>query len=186
MATTKISSGISLSNTYFKRRFYTNNTDAMNKSKRSDFSKTHLSYEDSLALHNAAKKLKGYKYSDTDNEENVKSTIMAFVDTYNNTISSADDSTSNSKRYSKQLKSLVKKYSDELSDLGITVDSKGSLSANENLLKKASMEDINKVFGKDEKLTSSLYRITGKMSNVSYDDYYSSIISTSTKINLTV
>ena len=57
-------------------------------------------------MHRAAKKLKNYKYSDDENTDNIRGTVMALVDTYNNSIDSASNSSSSSmKRYAKQLKS---------------------------------------------------------------------------------
>lgn len=61
---TRISSATNLSATYFMRNFYSNNRDAMKSSKRKEYSITELAYDDSTALHRAAKKLKNYKYSD--------------------------------------------------------------------------------------------------------------------------
>lgn len=55
---TRISSATNLSATYFMRNFYSNNRDAMKSSKRKEYSITELAYDDSTALHRAAKKLK--------------------------------------------------------------------------------------------------------------------------------
>lgn len=118
---TRVSSATNLSATYFMRNFYSNNRDAMKSSKRKEYSITELAYDDSTALHRAAKKLKNYKYSDDENTDNIRQTVMALVDTYNNSIDSATNSSSTSmKRYAKQLKKLANKYSDELEDIGIT------------------------------------------------------------------
>lgn len=67
---TRISSATNLSATYFMRNFYSNNRDAMKSSKRKEYSITELAYDDSTALHRAAKKLKNYKYSDDENTDN--------------------------------------------------------------------------------------------------------------------
>lgn len=53
---TRISSATNLSATYFMRNFYSNNRDAMKSSKRKEYSITELAYDDSTALHRAAKK----------------------------------------------------------------------------------------------------------------------------------
>ena len=55
---TRVSSATNLSATYFMRSFYSNNRDAMKASKRKEYSITELAYDDSTALHRAAKKLK--------------------------------------------------------------------------------------------------------------------------------
>lgn len=123
---TRVSSATNLSATYFMRNFYSNNRDAMKSSKRKEYSITELAYDDSTALHRAAKKLKNYKYSDDENTDNIRGTVMALVDTYNNSIDSASNSSSSSmKRYAKQLKKLASKYTDELEDIGITINKDG-------------------------------------------------------------
>lgn len=95
-----------------------------------------------------------------------------------------DDSTS-MKRYAKQLKKLASKYSDELEDIGITINKDGTLKANEELVKKADADTLNSLFGNDNDFTSSLYRVSRQMSSSSYDDYYTSLRAGS-NINLTV
>lgn len=69
---TRVSSATNLSATYFMRNFYSNNRDAMKSSKRKEYSITELAYDDSTALHRAAKKLKNYKYSDNENTDNIR------------------------------------------------------------------------------------------------------------------
>lgn len=175
---TRVSSATNLSATYFMRNFYSNNRDAMKSSKRKEYSITELAYDDSTALHRAAKKLKNYKYSDDENTDNIRGTVMALVDTYNNSIDSASNSSSSSmKRYAK--------YTDELEDIGITINKDGTLKANEELVKKADADTLNSLFGNDNDFTSSLYRVSRQMSSSSYDDYYTSLRAGS-NINLTV
>lgn len=172
---TRVSSGTSLTSTYFMRNFYSNNRSLIKSSSRNECSNSQLSYEDSLALHRAAKKLKTYDFS-SENTGNLYGTVKAFADTYNNTYKSASKSSSNSmNRYSKQLKQLVKKYSEQFSDVGITMNNDGTLKVNENLLKNADYDDLENAFGKDAGFTSSLYSISRRMSNTSYDDYFTSL-----------
>lgn len=52
---TRVSSATNLSATYFMRNFYSNNRDAMKSSKRKEYSIIELAYDDSTALHRAAK-----------------------------------------------------------------------------------------------------------------------------------
>ena len=183
---TRVSSATNLSATYFMRNFYSNNRDATKSYKRKEYGITQLAYDDSTALHRAAKKLKNYKYSDDENTDNIRQTVMALVDTYNNSIDSATNSSSTSmKRYAKQLKKLANKYSDELEDIGITINKDGTLKANEELVKKADADTLNSLFGNDNDFTSSLYRVSRQMSSSSYDDYYTSL-RTGSNINLTV
>lgn len=110
---------------------------------------------------------------------------MALVDTYNNSIDSASNSSSTSmKHYAKQLKKLASKYSDKLEDIGITINKDGTLKANEELVK-SDADTLNSLFGNDNDFTSSLYRVSRQMSSSSYDDYYTSL-RTGSNINLTV
>lgn len=167
---TRVSSATNLSATYFMRNFYSNNRDAMKSSKRKEYSITELAYDD----------------SDDENTDNIRGTVMALVDTYNNSIDSASNSSSTSmKRYAKQLKKLASKYTDELEDIGITINKDGTLKANEELVKKADADTLNSLFGNDNDFTSSLYRVSRQMSSSSYDDYYTSL-RTGSNINLTV
>lgn len=161
-----VSSATSLTSTYYMRNFYANNSGVIKSSARSDYSKTELSYEDSLALHRAIKKLENYKYTDEENEDNINHTIAAFVNTYNYAVDSSDSSSSSTmERYSKQLKKLASKYSDELDDIGITVNKDGTLDANTNLIKASELDDLKSLFGKDSKFASSLKNISKHMSS---------------------
>ncbi len=79
-----------------------------------------LSQADATALHRAAKKLRNFNYEDdTTDSANIYGSVNAFIQVYNNTLSSGnktDDASLN--RYSRYLKSLSKEHSSELSRLG--------------------------------------------------------------------
>ena len=191
---TKISSGISYSTNYYLRDFYSNNRDAFKSTKRNDFSRMELVYEDSLALKKASHKLINRRdsynndTSTSDNketDENTINTIKAYVDVYNNAIDSSKDS-DKMKRYAKQLKKLSSQYAEELEDIGITTESDGKLKINDNLLKTAGSEKVDKVFGKDIGYTKKIRMITRNMNNAAFDDLYSSITGNGTKINLSL
>ena len=135
----KVSSGLSLSTNYFMRNYYANNRDVIKNSGRNDYTKIELSFEDSRALTRASKRLLNNDYgSETDEKDNdisdtTRSSIEAFVTTYNNAIDSSKTTDSHdTKRYLKQLKSLTSKYSSELSEIGITVERSGKLTVNED------------------------------------------------------
>lgn len=181
------STGISLSSTYYLRNFYSNNRSAFKASTRSDTPAKELSHEDSLALHRAAKALGSFHYSSSENKKNITSTITAFLDTYNNTLDSASNSGSRTlQRYSKQLKKLTSKYADQLSDIGITVKSDGTLKGNDNLLSKADAAKLKKIFGKDSNYTSQLKSIGKHLSEASEDELYSQLTGNGSNINVTV
>ena len=125
---TRVSSATNLSATYFMRNFYSNNRDAMKSSKRKEYSITELAYDDSNRTATAPlKNLKNTSIRTMKIPINIRGTVMALVDTYNNSIDSASNSSSTSmKRYAKQLKKLAGKYTDELEDIGITINKDGT------------------------------------------------------------
>ena len=165
----KVSSGISLSTNYFLRNFYTNNQKAAKTSGRSGYSNVELSYEDSRALNRAAKRLSKSDFgSDTDEKDDdlnktSQAAIEAFVDTYNYTITSGKSSSDyETKRYVKQLNTLSKKHADELSDLGITVNSDGTLDLNKDLLKTANNSKARKLLSSDQEYPQKLVKLRHK------------------------
>ena len=90
--------------------------------------------------------------------------VNAFIQVYNNTLSSGnktDDASLN--RYSRYLKSLSKEHSSELSRIGITVNSDGSLSANDNLLKSAKVSKVKTLFADDAEYITKVSRYSKKM-----------------------
>ena len=110
----KVSTGLNLTSNFFLQNFYRHNRKAMKASTRDDYTKSELSYEDSLALKRAAAKLSSFEYTEDENGDNIVSTIQAFVKTYNHTIDSSSTSDSETYRQNRQLKALTKKYGDNL------------------------------------------------------------------------
>ena len=174
---TKVSSGVSLSTNYFLRNFYTNNQKAAKTSGRSGYSNVELSYEDSRALNRAAKRLSKSDFgSDTDEKDD--DPIEAFVDTYNYTVTSGKSSSDyETKRYVKQLNTLSKKHADELEDLGITINSDGTLDLNKDLLKTANNSKARKLLSSDQEYPQKLVKLSRKM-NSAVQDNIMSLIST--------
>ena len=159
----KVSSGLSLSTNYFMRNYYANNRDVIKTSGRNDYTKIELSFEDSRALTRASKRLLNNDYgSETDEKDNdisdtTRSSIEAFVTTYNNAIDSSKTTSSHdTKRYVKQLKALTNKYASELSDIGITVERSGKLTVNEDLLKTANNSKVRKIFSPDQEYSKKV------------------------------
>lgn len=187
----KVSSGLSLSTNYFMRNYYANNRDVIKTSGRNDYTKIELSFEDSRALTRASKRLLNNDYgSETDEKDNdisdtTRSSIEAFVTTYNNAIDSSKTTDSHdTKRYLKQLKSLTSKYSSELSEIGITVERSGKLTVNEDLLKTANNSKVRKIFSPDQEYSKKAYSICGKFNNVVRDDIVSQINGKGLHINI--
>lgn len=187
----KVSSGLSLSTNYFMRNYYANNRDVIKNSGRNDYTKIELSFEDSRALTRASKRLLNNDYgSETDEKDNdisdtTRSSIEAFVTTYNNAIDSSKTTDSHdTKRYLKQLKSLTSKYSSELSEIGITVERSGKLTVNEDLLKTANNSKVRKIFSPDQEYSKKAYSICGKFNNDVRDDIVSQINGKGLHINI--
>ena len=157
--------GTSLSASYYLRNFYTANRNAVTSSKRKEMTGGTLSQADATALHRAAKKLRNFNYEDdTTDSANIYGSVNAFIQVYNNTLSSGnktDDASLN--RYSRYLKSLSKEHSSELSRIGITVNSDGSLSANDNLLKSAKVSKVKTLFADDAEYITKVSRYSKKM-----------------------
>ena len=157
--------GTSLSASYYLRNFYTANRNAVTSSKRKEMTGGTLSQADATALHRAAKKLRNFNYEDdTTDSANIYGSVNAFIQVYNNTLSSGnktDDASLN--RYSRYLKSLSKEHSSELSRIGITVNSDGSLSANDNLLKSAKVSKVKTLFADDAEYITKVRRYSKKM-----------------------
>jgi hypothetical protein len=199
---TKISSGLSLSSDYFLRSFYKNNRDVIKSSDRKAFSNVELSYEDSKALSRAAKGLQRNDYSsvnsdyssyDDDYEENedlsdtTKATIEAFVDTYNNAIASGKDSEDHdTARYISQLKSLTKKYADDLEEVGISIENDGTLTIDDELLSIADNDKLENLFSSEQEYPRRVISLASKMNIAAQNDIYSQINTKGLHINISI
>ena len=87
-------------------------------------------------------------------------------------------------RYAKQLKKLAQEYADELEDIGVTVNSNGTLSKNDNLLKAADVSDIRDLFSKDAKFGNQVSRYAKRISSVAADLIYTELTQKGSTINL--
>ena len=187
----KISSGLTLSTDYFMRNFYKSNRTVSKKNGRSNFSKIELSYEDSRALSRAAKRMLNTDF-DTDEDEDadigetMKSKIEAFVNTYNNALETGNSNDYDTNRYLRQLKTLSRKHSDELSDIGITVEKDGTLTINEDLLKMADNSKVRKVFSSDNNFSQKSLRIAKKLNNAVQNNIFAQVTGTGLRINITL
>ena len=129
--TSRISSGITLNADFYLRKYYRDNRDVIKSSARSDFKKSELTYEDSRALRRAASLLKNVDYeNEKDMENSLYGSVMAYVKTYNNAITSGSGVDNREvERSLDKIKKLASKYSDELKKIGITTNKDGTLSA---------------------------------------------------------
>ena len=180
----RISSGVNLTSNFYLQNFYKYNRNAIKVSTRSDYSKTELSYEDSRALKRAIAKLSSFDYTEDENEENITSTIQAFVKTYNYTIESTSSDSSDTYRQNRQLKALTQKYGDDLKDLGISIEKDGTLSVSDNILKGASVKEMRKVFSNDSDYVRGVRNIAKRMNSSSYDEVYAQMTGAGGKLNI--
>lgn len=141
--------GTSFSSGFYLRNFYTSNRDARTSSKRKSMNSSDLALADGQALRRAIRQLGKSDFSET-NDTNIRNSVLAFIDTYNNTMSSASDSNDHTlMRNMKHLKSLTQEYADAFDKIGITVNDDGTLTSRENLLKSAALSKFEKIFSSD-------------------------------------
>lgn len=179
---------VSLSESYYLRSFYKSNRDAATSSKRSEMTNSTLSKADADALRTAVRALRNFDMEDdTDDGANIYASVSAFLETYNNAMSSANSSKDYSlQRYAKNLKNLAKEYADELKDIGVTVNSDGTLTKNENLLKAADVSDVKKLFGKDATFATKSSNYAKRMTSKAADLIYTELTQKGQNINYTV
>lgn len=146
---TYIGAGTSLSSDFYKRSFYISNRDAATSSKRRNLTGSKLSLADGMALRRAVKKLGSLEFS-KEKDADVRNAVSAYIETYNNAITSAADSGDhNLERTQKQMKAIANEYADELDKIGITVNSDGTMTKRDSLFGAASIEKFKKLFSKD-------------------------------------
>lgn len=145
-----LGTGVNLSSNYYKRHFYASNRDAFSASTRSEFSKTELSLADSEALRRAVKKLSTFSYGESE-DANIRSSVSAFIDTYNNMLNSASDSSDSILTHSaKTMMNMTSEYEDKLDKIGITVNSDGTLKKRD-LFQTAKLSKFKELFSEDSK-----------------------------------
>ena len=141
--------GVSLSSSYYLRRFYSANTDAKTSASRKQYSNTALSNADARALRRAIKSLGSFTYDD-DNSTNIRNSVSAFIDTYNNLLDSSGSSEDRRMQQTyKSMKKLTSEYADELDKIGITVSKDGTLKKRTDLFANADISKFEKLFSKD-------------------------------------
>lgn len=144
-----IGTGTTLSSNYYLRNFYQSNRNARTASKRHEMNITELTLADSRALRKALKKLGSFEFNE-DHDTSIRNGVTAYIQTYNNMLSSASDSSDHAlERSAKQLKNITKEYSKELDKIGITVNGDGTLTGRETLLNSADLSKFEKLFSKD-------------------------------------
>lgn len=160
-----------VTNNLYLRNIYSPNRTLCIKANRQDSSLNKLNSADSNALHKAIKKLSSVDYEDTDDTE-LYYNLKAFADSYNYTISSTNDNKENNmNKYSKKIKELTEKYSDDLNSLGFSIDeSSGYLKISTTSTKNISSEKFESLFGKNSNYMKTLSNYAKRI-NKSTDFY---------------
>lgn len=182
--TKSVSTAVNLTSDFYMKNFYRFNRNAIKTTDRKDFSTTELSYEDTRALRRGLAKLSSFRYEKGENGDNLVNSIKAFTETYNNTLDTTSTKGSDIARLNKQLKALTKKYSEDLEDIGITLDKDGKMSVSENILKSSSFDEIGKVFSDDTDYMKELDRIAKRMNGEAYDDVYTMMTGCGGRLNI--
>ena len=157
---------ISASNTLSIRQFYGDNRNLVSKANRKDQSTGKLADADVRALKRAASKLSDFNYEEASATEMYEK-LKAFADTYNYTLESGKNySSENSyvKRAVKELKNLTAQYADELKSYGFSVDSDGYLSVSDSSVNNISGSTFSEMFGKDSEYMGKLSEVAKKYS----------------------
>ena len=79
---------------------------------------------------------------------------------------------------------MTQKYGNDLKDLGITIEEDGKLSVSENILEKASFDEVKKVFSNESDYVSKLRTIARRMHANSYDEVYAQMTGAGGKLNI--
>lgn len=134
-------------------RAYTGNTNFKNKSFRENSTNHDVVSADRKAMARALERLEDLDFDskDDDDGKSIYNTVTSFLDIYNNAVSStADSGSTDITRTSKEMKKLMKEYSDELEAIGISVKSDGTVKIDKSELKKATTTQVSKVFGNSD------------------------------------
>lgn len=142
-------SGTTLSSNYYMRNFYISNRDARTHSKRQTMSNTDLTLADGQALRRAVRELRSSAFS-KEEDVNIRNRVLAYIQTYNNTISSTSETSDRTlARSRKQLQSITNEYADRLDKIGITVNENGTLSSRDSLFNSADLSKFKELFSDD-------------------------------------
>ncbi len=143
---TYLGTGTTLSSSYYLRNFYTSNRNARLASNRKSMDNSELTLADGMALRRAVKKLNSLEFTD-EKDTDIRNSVKAFIQTYNHALASTSDSTDHTlKRTQKQLKSILREYSDSLDKIGVTVNDDGTLTQRDALFSTASLSKFEQLF----------------------------------------
>lgn len=148
-STTFAGAGTTLSSNYYLRNFYVANRDAHTSSKRKAIRNSELALADGMALRRAVRQLGSMEFSE-EKASDIRSSVSAFIATYNHTLSSASASSDRTlNRSMKQMKSMAQEYASDLDKIGITVNDDGTLTRRDALFTTTGIAKFEKLFSSD-------------------------------------
>lgn len=181
------STGVSLTSDFYIRNFYKENKNAVKKDVRRKYSSDEKAYEDSRALRRAAKSINSQSFDEGGNPDSLIANITAYVDTYNNTITSASGSSSRDvSRYVKELKKLTADQESKLQDIGITIEKDGTLSLNSDYLEELEVSDLKEAFDPENGFMNNIMSVSKKIFNKVHTSLYEQLTGNGTMLNVTV
>ena len=158
-------------NMYLRNLYKSTDSSLVKGSNRKEASKPKLIIADTTALQKGISSLADEDYGDPDEEDeeitkaNFYKKMKAFADAYNNTLDSSSSykTSKYAKNATKQIKSLVSQYSDELDDLGVSLDDDGYMTLSDSAFDNIDEADFEGTFGKDSEFMMSLNSIAKKL-----------------------
>lgn len=151
------------SQSYYYKNYYSKNRALRESANRKSYDNATLVKADSTALKKAISQLTGFDYSDS-NGADIINAVMAFADTYNNTMDSSKATSDHSvSRLHDSIKKLTKEQTDALEKIGITVKDDGSISVDKDTLGNARLANVKKVFSDDSDFMDALSNYAKKV-----------------------
>lgn len=155
-----------ISANYVLRTAYAGNTNFKNDDFRRGSSNHDTVAADRKAMVKGLDMLEKLDFSnkEQENTKNIYNTVKSFIGIYNNSVSSTKNSASKAiVKTSGEMKELAKKYEKELSEMGISVKSDGSLKVDEKKFKVATTADVKKVFSSSSDFPKDMKKIMKKL-----------------------
>lgn len=153
---------------YILRNCYSANRYARKSANRTSIDKSELLSYDSGALAKIAKNLQEISY-DKENGKNIYNNAKVLIETYNNTVGTADKiESAELERNMKKLKKFVKENKDAFESIGIKIGVSGKMELDKEKMLKTSAEKMQKVLSGDfaktlEKYAKKINSISGRI-----------------------
>ena len=161
--------GFNITSNSFLRSLYNDDRSFAKKSVRSSADKDSLLKADTKALRRGINNMSKYDYGDDTKDTSLEKTqfynnIVAFTDTYNNTLVSAHDQGDyESKSVYRQMKKLATKYADDLKEVGVKFDDNGYMSIKESSVNNIDISNYKEKFGNDSEFMKELSKLNKKL-----------------------